>query len=272
MKKKITAIFLCIALAATAIVGASLAYFTDTKSAKNTFTVGNVAIDLTETKWDADKSAKTLVPGKIYEKDPVITVEDGSMDSYLVLDVSINKYSSLFWVMAADASADNEISFNIFDGNGNLLDTYKNENGVFSTTKFINAMMAKENKEVFQAIVNKWFTGIEHKDWETIGVYYGDSAVKTNCFTIRLGYQGGEKNGIVSAKESVQFMSKFGMPASVTQEMIDAGTTVGVMKNTFNSDKADFHIYFNAYAIQQEGFNSASDAFSKTFGEGYKIA
>ena len=48
MKKKLTAIFLCVALAAIAIVGASLAYFTDTKSVTNTFTVGNVKIDLLE--------------------------------------------------------------------------------------------------------------------------------------------------------------------------------------------------------------------------------
>ena len=48
MKKKLTAIFLCVALIAIAIVGASLAYFTDTKSATNTFTVGNVKIDLLE--------------------------------------------------------------------------------------------------------------------------------------------------------------------------------------------------------------------------------
>ena len=48
MKKKLTAIFLCVALLAIAIVGASLAYFTDTKSAKNTFTVGNVKIELLE--------------------------------------------------------------------------------------------------------------------------------------------------------------------------------------------------------------------------------
>ena len=48
MKKKITAIFLCVALVAIAIVGASLAYFTDTKTATNTFTVGNVKIDLLE--------------------------------------------------------------------------------------------------------------------------------------------------------------------------------------------------------------------------------
>ena len=48
MKKKLTAIFLCVALVAIAIVGASLAYFTDTKTAKNTFTVGNVKIELLE--------------------------------------------------------------------------------------------------------------------------------------------------------------------------------------------------------------------------------
>ena len=50
MKKKITALCLCVALLAVAVVGASLAYFTDTKSATNTFTVGNVKIDLIESK------------------------------------------------------------------------------------------------------------------------------------------------------------------------------------------------------------------------------
>ena len=48
MKKKLIAIFLCVALVAIAVVGASLAYFTDTKSVTNTFTVGNVKIDLLE--------------------------------------------------------------------------------------------------------------------------------------------------------------------------------------------------------------------------------
>ena len=51
MKKKLIAICLCVALAAVAVVGASLAYFTDTKSATNTFTVGNVKIDLIESRY-----------------------------------------------------------------------------------------------------------------------------------------------------------------------------------------------------------------------------
>ena len=46
MKKKITAIFLCVVLVAIAVVGASLAYFTDTDNETNTFTVGSVKIDL----------------------------------------------------------------------------------------------------------------------------------------------------------------------------------------------------------------------------------
>ena len=48
MKKKLTAIFLCVALVAIAVVSASLAYFTDTDNETNTFAVGNVKIDLIE--------------------------------------------------------------------------------------------------------------------------------------------------------------------------------------------------------------------------------
>lgn len=58
MKKKITAIFLCVALVAIAITGASLAYFTDTKSATNTFTVGNVKIELLESQYHRTNAGK----------------------------------------------------------------------------------------------------------------------------------------------------------------------------------------------------------------------
>lgn len=51
MKKKIVALCLCVALAVVAIGGATLAYFTDTKTATNTFTVGNVSIELLESQY-----------------------------------------------------------------------------------------------------------------------------------------------------------------------------------------------------------------------------
>ena len=76
MKKKLTVIFLCVALAAIAIVGASLAYFTDTKSAKNTFTVGNVKIDLIESQFHRegnDNSGDTTIPDPTHK----VTAADG---------------------------------------------------------------------------------------------------------------------------------------------------------------------------------------------------
>ena len=48
MKKKILSTCLVVCLAATAIIGGTLAYFNDTDAQKNTFTTGNVAIDLWE--------------------------------------------------------------------------------------------------------------------------------------------------------------------------------------------------------------------------------
>ena len=76
MKKKLTAIFLCVALVAIAIVGASLAYFTDTKSATNTFTVGNVKIDLIESQFHRegnDNSGDTTIPDPTHK----VTADDG---------------------------------------------------------------------------------------------------------------------------------------------------------------------------------------------------
>ena len=76
MKKKITAICLCVALLAIAIVGATLAYFTDTKSATNTFTVGNVKIDLIESKFHRegnDNSGDTSIPDPTHK----VTADDG---------------------------------------------------------------------------------------------------------------------------------------------------------------------------------------------------
>lgn len=48
MKKKFLAIGLVVAMAATAVVGGTLAYFTDTDQETNTFTAGGVKIDLIE--------------------------------------------------------------------------------------------------------------------------------------------------------------------------------------------------------------------------------
>lgn len=56
MKKKVLSLALCLALAATAVVGGTLAYFTDTDSATNTFTTANVKIDLIEQERKTEKT------------------------------------------------------------------------------------------------------------------------------------------------------------------------------------------------------------------------
>ena len=81
MKKKLTVIFLCVALAAIAIVGASLAYFTDTKSATNTFTVGNVKIDLIESRYHrqgSGSSGDTSIPAPTQTASGMKYVSDGA--------------------------------------------------------------------------------------------------------------------------------------------------------------------------------------------------
>ena len=81
MKKKITAIFLCVALVAIAIVGASLAYFTDTKTATNTFTVGNVKIDLIESRYHrqgSGSSGDTSIPTPNQTASGMKYVRDGA--------------------------------------------------------------------------------------------------------------------------------------------------------------------------------------------------
>ena len=76
MKKKVITLCLTLSLATIAIVGGTLAYFTDTTGSKeNVFTVGNVNIELTEPSWDSTGSvdAPEIYPGEALAKDPTVT-------------------------------------------------------------------------------------------------------------------------------------------------------------------------------------------------------
>ena len=82
MKKKVTALCLCVALLAVAVVGASLAYFTDTQSATNTFTVGNVKIDLIASRYHRegnDNSGDISIPDPNQTASGMQYVTDGDV-------------------------------------------------------------------------------------------------------------------------------------------------------------------------------------------------
>lgn len=89
MKKKIMAVCLTVCLAAVAVIGGTLAYFTDKDEAENVFTVGNVNIDLTEPNWDAEgsKDADTVYPGEPLKKDPTVTVDEKSNPCFVRISV-----------------------------------------------------------------------------------------------------------------------------------------------------------------------------------------
>ena len=68
MKKKILSLCLVLAMAAIAVVGGTMAYFTDKDTETNTFTVGNVEIDLIESQYHRVNAGK----GYTTEAEPII--------------------------------------------------------------------------------------------------------------------------------------------------------------------------------------------------------
>ncbi len=95
---------------AIAIVGGTMAYFTDTHAQTNTFTAGNVGISLDEAKVKLDSNPESetfgdlipdgetrttetqeyhLFPGMTVAKDPTITVV-GSEDAYVAAIITVN--------------------------------------------------------------------------------------------------------------------------------------------------------------------------------------
>lgn len=74
-KRKIVLLALAVCMVAILAVGGTLAYFTADDSATNTFTVGNVKIDLTEPNWDeqGSKDAPEVYPTEPLAKDPTVT-------------------------------------------------------------------------------------------------------------------------------------------------------------------------------------------------------
>ena len=84
MKKKTLALVLALTLLVAGVVGGTLAWLTDrTAEVKNTFTVGDINIDLTETTADYK-----MVPGNTIAKDPTVTVKANSETCWLFVEVT----------------------------------------------------------------------------------------------------------------------------------------------------------------------------------------
>lgn len=139
MKKKLTALLLVVVLVAALIAGATLSYFTDTDTVTNTFTVGDVDIDVYEHKLNADGTLDpntevdsnfygNIVPGVEYKKDP--TIENiGPNGAYARMMVTVP--NDLFQALAAKGVNSLDALFVGYDANkwafaGNVTDDTNN--------------------------------------------------------------------------------------------------------------------------------------------------
>ena len=133
MKKRSVALLCAVMMIVGIAAGGTIAWLTDhTAEVKNTFTVGNIDIDLTETTTDYK-----MTPGKTIAKDPKVTVEAGSEASYVFVKVDestapkLSDYISYTiaagWTQVegtdnvyyrqVEAVTDEDVSFDVLEGN-----------------------------------------------------------------------------------------------------------------------------------------------------------
>lgn len=114
MKNKTKAILGTVAVAGVIGISGVIAYLTDTDTASNQFTVGQVKIDLQEPNWDAatDENgnkipdyAENIVPNATITKDPQVK-NVGSNDAYIYLKVTVPAKSVI--TAGADGTLINE--------------------------------------------------------------------------------------------------------------------------------------------------------------------
>ena len=95
--KKLVTVCLVVALLAVCAIGGSLAYFTDTDTKDNTFTVGNVNIELTETEWVQNSIAN---PGVAVDKNPIVK-NIGENEAWIRVNVTISDAAAFKAAMKA---------------------------------------------------------------------------------------------------------------------------------------------------------------------------
>lgn len=115
MKKKLTVIVTAVTLVALIAIGATLAWFTDSKEVTNVVTMGNVRITLTEPIFSAEHENNTIadvLPGQPIVKDP--TIENvGNNDAYIRTKIEIVSENENF---TADRAAEVEAALDVTDG------------------------------------------------------------------------------------------------------------------------------------------------------------
>lgn len=253
MKKKIVALCLCVALAVVAIGGATLAYFTDTDNETNTFTVGNVKIDLIE----QQRGENGLVPfeqnKKLY---PIVGSAQGDKDEY-GMPTAKNYVDKM--VTIKNTGSEKAYIRAYFAIPAALDDGYERFNAGLNVLHFnfgnkvVNgAISSTEGVEWFWTHGNKWNYFETTIDGIAYNVYYADyyQAVDADATTEQL------IQGVYLDKS---FDMKDGKAYAFGEELsLDEG---------WNWNNVSCPVF--AVACQAEGFDNASDAITAAFGAQY---
>lgn len=250
-KRRILAIAMSLCIVAILAVGASLAYFTDTDNATNTFTVGNVKIELVEQQKGEDgledfDQDKTLVPGKSNDGNAVskiATVKNtGKNDAWVWAELRIPKY------LVSNEYPTNESKnalhwnsygcFNVEYNSGNYWTLATSDGIVDESHKVIDANMV--------AVEDGLWYDYKYVGEETIG--------NTKYVVIRTRMQ----KTLPAGKTSLPFLAQVYMDWRVTAEgdqfILPAGAPI--------STDASWEILVNVYAIQADGFNTVDEAIA----------
>lgn len=253
MKKKIIALCIAAVLIVTAVAGASLAYLTDTKQAENTFTVGNVKIELIEQQrgengleaFEQNKKLLPIVGSAQGEKDEygmptaknyvdkIVTVKNtGSEDAYIRAYFAIP--SALDDGYETFNAGKNVLHFNF----GN-----KVVDGVVSST---------EGAEWIWTHGSKWNYFETTMDGIKYNVYYADY-----------------HTAVAAGKTTEQFVQ--GVYLDKSFEMKEDGAYAFGEKLTLDEgwDWSKVTCPVFSIACQAEGFDTPAAAFDAAFGANY---
>ena len=144
-----------ILLVAAILITGVLAYLTATDSKTNTFTVGNVKIDLTEPLWDAnnpDGTLENIVAGQKIAKDPTLT-NTGDNDAYVYIMVEVPKADA---VTIDGATVNDHQLFNYITKDGwELLDfkTDENDKNNYYLYAYSTALTPSSSATLFDEVI-----------------------------------------------------------------------------------------------------------------------
>ena len=179
--KKVLLLVLCAVLLVGASVAGTVAYLTSKDTVTNTFTVGNVQINLDEANVatdDANDRTETgnayhLLPNQTYTKDPTVWVKEGSEAAYIRMIVTVNNYSNMLEAFSSTATYDDgyivsdasTVLGNSSSGQMVVLDKLVDRNaGAWECVKFTQDATANTGTYVFNYYSGAYTATADDKD------------------------------------------------------------------------------------------------------------